>query len=65
MILNRSGISATVVKAPQRLSTGGCGYAVSIYRRFDEAKALLNNSNLLKGKIYTKSTDGDYVEVSL
>ena len=62
-ILMRSGINASVVKAPQRLASGGCGYAVSVYRRFDEAKALLLNSGLLKGKIYFRDSSGEYVEV--
>ena len=62
-ILNRSGISASVVKAPQKLSSGGCGYAVSIYRRFNEASMLLDKSNLLKGKIYMRESEGDYREV--
>ena len=64
-ILTRSGINAAVVKAPQRLAAGGCGYAVSVYRRFEEVKTLLLNSNILKGKIYVRDGENEYVEVSL
>ena len=40
-LLERAGITAAVVKAPQNLSSGGCGYAVSLHRKFDEAVSLL------------------------
>lgn len=65
-ILGKSGINGSVVKAPQRLALGGCGYAVSIYKRFDEAAYLLNKSNLLKGKIYMRETSSDdFTEVNI
>ncbi len=64
LILGRSGITASVVKAPQRLSAGGCGYAVSIYKHFDESLYLLKNNGLIKGKVYKKeSNDSEYKEV--
>ena len=47
--LERAGISAAVVKAPQGLNTSGCGYAVSVYRHFDEAYALLKSKNMING----------------
>ncbi len=66
VILGKSGINASVVKAPQRLASGGCGYAVSIYKRFDEAAYLLKNSNLLKGRIYKKESNSvEFTEVSI
>ena len=65
-ILGKSGISGSVVKAPQRLSSGGCGYAVSIYKRFEEASYLLKKSNLLKGKIYMRDNNSDeFTEVGI
>ena len=63
-VLNRSGISAYVVKAPQRLAAGGCGYAVTVYRREKECALLLQRHQLLKGKIYRKDGE-EYTEVSL
>ena len=64
MLLERRGISAVVVKAPQHLRTNGCGYAVSLYRRLDEAAAMLKEANLLTGRIYIRSEDGSYREAS-
>ena len=62
-ILEHAGFSAGVVKAPQGLNTSGCGYAVSIYRRANEAISLLKTGNLLSGKIFRRTESGDYVEV--
>ena len=63
LLLERRGISAAVVKAPQHLRSNGCGYALSLYRRADEAAALLKNSGLLTGKIYRRLENGAYLEV--
>lgn len=62
-LLERSGITATVVKAPQGLSTGGCGYAVQLHKRFDEAVLILKRNNLLTGKLFGRGAEGDYREV--
>lgn len=61
--LERAGISAAVVKAPQGLNTSGCGYAVSVYRRAGEAISLLKTKNMINGKIYMRTDGGDYTEV--
>ena len=63
-LLERSGFNASVTKAPQKLSQNGCGYAVSIYRRVDEAIGLLREKNMLSGKIYRRNDDGNYTEVT-
>lgn len=62
LLLERRGIAASVVKAPQHLRANGCGYAVSLYRRLGEAAAILKNANLLTGKIYLREADGSYRE---
>lgn len=62
-LLERSGITATVVKAPQGLSTGGCGYAVMLHKRFDEAVLILRKNKLLMGKLFGRNGDGEYKEV--
>ncbi len=62
-LLERSGITATVVKAPQGLSTSGCGYAVALRKRFDEAVSLLKKNNLLDGRLFGRGEDGEYREV--
>lgn len=62
-LLEHAGISGAVVKAPQGLNTSGCGYAVSIYRRVDEAISLLRGGNMISGKIFRRTETGEYVEV--
>ncbi len=60
--LERKGISVSVIKAPQGLSSGGCAYALSLYRHFEEACTLLKNNKLLSGKCFVKTEKGDYSE---
>ena len=62
-LLEQAGITATVVKAPQGLSTGGCGYAITLHRRFDEAVLILKRSNMISGKLFRRADEGEYVEV--
>ena len=62
-LLERKGISATIIKAPQGLSTSGCGYALSLYRYFDEATVLLKTNRLLMGKRFARNLEGEYLEV--
>lgn len=62
LLLERKGIGAEVVKAPQALRENGCGYAVSLYRRPAEAVALLRSNGLLSGRIYRREADGSYTE---
>ena len=61
--LERAGISASVVKAPQRLTEHGCGYAVSLTRRFDDALNILRKNSLIKGKIYYREENGEFTEI--
>ena len=62
-VLERRGIRAGVVKAPQRLRDRGCGYALSLTRRFPEAVAVLREQQLLTGRLYQREDNGDYREV--
>ena len=62
-LLERSGISARVVKAPQSLSSNGCGYGVSLYRHFEEARELLKKNSLISGKIFFRKDNGEYQEL--
>ena len=55
-LLERRGIGAAVVKAPQHLRQNGCGYAVSLYRRLGEA---------VTGRVYVRGDDGSYREASV
>ena len=61
-LLERSGITAAVVKAPQGLSSSG--YAVSLYRNFDAALGLLRSSGLISGKIFSRADGGEYKELA-
>ncbi len=63
-MLERAGISARVVKAPQGLSSSGCGYGVSLYRRFDEARNLLKKNGLLNGKIFYRDDGEEFREIN-
>ena len=60
-LLERSGITAAVVKAPQGLSSS---YAVSLYRNFDAALGLLRSSGLISGKIFSRADGGEYKELA-
>ena len=62
LLLERRGISAVVVKAPQSLRQNGCGYALSLYRRLGDAVSILRESKLPMGKIYLRNEDGSYRE---
>ena len=65
VFLERRGLGAAVVKAPQSLRAGGCGYAVSLYRRLGEAISILKSADLLTGKIFLRNEDGSYREISI
>lgn len=64
-LLERSGISSSVVKAPQGLNTMGCGYSLSLYRSFSEAVSVLRKNGMLKGKLFMRILDGEYEEVRI
>lgn len=64
-LLERNGISALVIKAPQGLSSAGCGYAVSIYRNVSYAVSLLKSARLLNGRVFEKQANGAYMEAEL
>lgn len=62
-VLARAGIGSVVIKAPQCLLTGGCGYAVSLRRDFERAVTTLKNNGLIKGKVYKRDDEGEYEEL--
>ena len=63
-LLERSGISAKVVKAPQGLSSSGCGYGIYLYRHFNEAVGLLKKNNMISGKMFLRNENGEYQEIN-
>ena len=62
-LLERSGLTATVIKAPQGLSSSGCAYAVTLRGRGPEALALLRDNNMRVGRLFRRGADGDWEEV--
>ena len=63
LLLERRGLIASVVKAPQSLRSNGCGYALGLRRRLGDAVRLLKQQGLLTGKIYVQDAEGVYTEV--
>ena len=61
-ILERAGITASVIKAPQGLSSSGCAYAVTLRRAPEAALALLNRNGMSIGKVFQRGADGAYTE---
>lgn len=64
-LLERSGVTATVIKAPQGLSSSGCAYAVTLRRKPEESVELLRRSGMRIGKLFRRGPDGTYTEVRL
>ena len=62
-LLERAGITATVIKTENGLSSSGCRYAVQLLRHFDDAVRILRSSDMIKGKIYRQGEDGRYEEI--
>ena len=62
-LLERRGLTATVIKAPQGLSSSGCAYAVTLRGRGPEALALLRDNNMRVGRLFRRGADGDWEEV--
>ncbi len=61
--LERRGIRAGLIRAPQHLRGRGCGYALSLSRRFPEAVGILREQQLLTGRLYQREDNGEYREV--
>lgn len=64
-LLERGGLTAVVVKAPQSLTRGGCGYGVSLRRGLQDALAKLERAGIERGRIYQRELGGEYREVEL
>lgn len=63
-ILERTGITATVTRAPQGAASGGCGYCVKISERWlTAALQNLKNAGFTPGKVYLLKQNGAVEEV--
>ena len=64
--LERTGISAHILRAPKAVSARGCSHAVKVSQRsLSRALVVLNRVGLAPEKIYLTEGDGSYREVSL
>lgn len=62
--LEHAGVTGTIARAPQGLSTEGCGYCVRVAaRRFQESLRILDASGVPHGRLF-REEDGQYVEVA-
>lgn len=63
-VLEKAGITAIVTKAPQELTTDGCGYCVKVSeRRLADALVSLNRAGLPPVKVFVSRAKGRYSEV--
>lgn len=64
-ILERKGLTAVVSRLPQGVSPKGCGYALIIRHRINDALSFLRQSQLPGGMVFEKTEAGEFREVSL
>ena len=50
-LLERKGITALISRAPQGTDPRGCGYAVKVKKRIDDALQILRDARVPIGKI--------------
>lgn len=62
-LLEKHGITASVVKAPHGLVNSGCVYAITFNRRYEDVISILRKNNMLYGKRFKKNMNGEYREV--
>ena len=66
VVLEREGISSSVLRVPAQLSDKGCGYAVKIpHKRLTDALSALKGANLPPNRVFNALGNGSYREVSL
>ncbi len=64
--LERAGITAILMRSPQRLSAGGCGYSVKVPQsKVSDALVVLKNAELNPIKVFVQYADGNYDEVAV
>lgn len=61
-LLERRGMTATVIKAPPDLTGSGCAYAVTLRGRPEEALALLRQNHMRVGRLFRRAADGTWEE---
>ena len=61
-ILERSGYTVTVIKAPQALSSGGCAYAITLRANISDVKQILKRYDVPYDKVFMRDENSDYRE---
>jgi len=64
-LLERRGVTATVIRAPAGLSAAGCAYAVTLRREPEEAVRWLRRQGVRVGKLFERGADGVWTEVKM
>lgn len=64
-LLERAGLYNSIVKSPSGLSSGGCGYCLSIRLDSGVKAAELLRKNQLLGKVFLQDKDGSFREAAL
>ena len=63
-VLERAGISGSVLRSPKLISKEGCGYCVRISeRRLTDALMILRREGMAPKQVFMQSADGGYSEV--
>ena len=65
-ILESAGITATVTRVPQEITTEGCGYCVKVAgRHFIDALTILKNIETYPKRVFAIYDDGTFIEVTV
>ena len=65
-LLERSGLTAVMVRTPKLTANESCGYSVKVHgEQIEKAVYILRNMNLMPKKVFELSEDGSAAEVSL
>ena len=65
-LLERSGISAYINKAPQNVSLEGCSYGIRIMRKnLFKALEILHKGGVKTGRVFKLELDGSFREIEI
>lgn len=65
-ILERTGITAYILRSPRSVSGDGCSHAVKVSERnLADALAILRRAGLPPKRVFIQAADGGYKEVRL
>ena len=62
-VLERKGVTATIVRLPQGISKKGCGYAVILRSAVREAIRVLEEQHIPWSQLFVRSESGEFREV--